>query len=173
MTRPWFHAGEQRAQQRWQTTSLWDKTRKERLLLRKIPQELHPRLEAAPFFFLATSDDQGHCDCSFKGGGPGIIRVLSETRFAFPDFDGNGAFMSLGNILLNPNVGCLFIDFSDGGRLRVNGKATVHERGDEQSELMALFPQANRVISVDVDQVVPNCAQHIPLLEPAKQASRK
>jgi predicted pyridoxine 5'-phosphate oxidase superfamily flavin-nucleotide-binding protein len=169
----WFHAGEQQAQQRWQTASLWDKARRERLLWRHIPHELHARLELAPFFFLATSDDQGHCDCSFKGGGPGIIRVLSGTQFVFPDFDGNGAFMSLGNILLNPNVGCLFIDFSDGGRLRVNGKASIHERGEGRDELMDIFPKASRVILIDVEQVVPNCAQHIPLLEPVKQHADK
>ena len=157
-----FHAGELQAQQRWKTSSLWDEARKEQLLWNHIPREFHQRLEMAPFFFLATSDKQGRCDCSFKGGGAGLIKILNKTRLAFPDFSGNGAFMSLGNILVNPNVGCLFIDFSDGARLRVNGKATIHEQG----ELMALFPEANRVVLVDVEQVVPNCAQHIPRLEP-------
>lgn len=157
-----FHPGEQAAQQRWETADLWDSARRERLLWDHIPEAFHRRLEAAPFFFLATSAPDGRCDCSFKGGGPGLIRILDGRRFAFPDFDGNGAFMSLGNILLNPQVGCLFIDFNDGGRLRVNGRASVHEAGP----VAALFPAHKRVVLVDIEQVVPNCPQHIPRLQP-------
>lgn len=155
-----FHWGERKAQQQWATESIWDEARKERLLWDHIPLALHARLENIPFFFLATSNSDGHCDCSFKGGGPGLIKVIDEYHFAFPDFDGNGAFMSLGNILTNPQVGCLFIDFEDGARLRVNGRASIHE----DDELMVLFPTANRVVRVAVEQVVPNCAQHIPRL---------
>ncbi|MBP6106014.1 MAG: pyridoxamine 5'-phosphate oxidase family protein [Steroidobacteraceae bacterium] len=156
-----FHRGELAAQQRWRTADLWDTARKDRLLWDHIPGHLLARVEAAPFFFLATSAPDGSCDCSFKGGGPGLIRMLDQRRFAFPDFDGNGAFMSLGNILLNPRVGCLFIDFSDGARLRVNGRASIHEDGP----LLDLFPQQHRVVLVDIEQVVPNCARHIPRLQ--------
>lgn len=160
LTEQYFHAGEEAAQRRWNTTALWDAARRQRLLWTHVPAEFHARLEAVPFFFLATSDDCGRCDCSFKGGGPGLIRVLDEHRFAFPDFDGNGAFMSLGNILCNPRVGCLFIDFTDGARLRINGTASIHETG----EFAALFAGAARVVLVDVEQVVPNCNRHIPRL---------
>lgn len=157
-----FNPGETALQQRWQTESLWDDARRKRLLWDRIPAELHARIEGAPFFFLATSSPDGHCDCSFKGGGPRLIRILDEKTFAFPDFDGNGAFMSLGNILMNPHVGCLFIDFSDGSRLRVNGRAEVLDAGP----LLDLFPGSPRVVRVDVEQVVPNCAQHVPRLVP-------
>jgi len=158
-----FHAGERAAQERWGTPGLWDEARQKRLLLDHIPPEYHARLEGAPFFFLATSSPDGRSDCSFKGGGPGLVRILDGRCLAFPDFDGNGAFMSLGNILLNPHVGCLFIDFDDGGRLRVNGRAEIHEDG----ELLALFPGSQRVILVAIEQVVPNCPQHVPRLVPA------
>lgn len=159
-----FNPGELAAQQRWDTARLWDDARKARLLWDCIPPELHARIEAAPFFFLATSAPDGRCDCSFKGGGPGLIRILDERSFAFPDFDGNGAFMSLGNLLANPHVGCLFIDFNDGARLRVNGRAEILDQG----ELLALFPGSPRVVRVDVEQVVPNCARHVPRLVPAE-----
>jgi len=157
-----FHVGEKQAQDRWETADIWDDARKQRLLWDHIPREFHPRISNAPFFFLASSDSEGHCDCSFKGGGPGIIHIMDERQFAFPDFDGNGAFMSLGNILLNPYVGILFIDFSDGARLRVNGRATIHEQG----EIQQLFPDSDRVVSVEVQQVVPNCSAHVPKLLP-------
>lgn len=153
-----FHAGEVSAQRRWNTESIWDEARRSRLLWDHIPAELQARIAGAPFFFLATSSPDGRCDCSFKGGGPGLIRILDARSFAFPDFDGNGAFMSLGNILLNPQVGCLFIDFADGARLRVNGRAEVHDTGP----LLEHFPGSPRVIRVAIEQVVPNCPRHIP-----------
>lgn len=158
-----FHDGEMRAQNSWGDPAIWDDARVKKLLWNAIPEELHARIEAAPFFFLATSDKDGRCDSSFKGGGPGIIRMLAPNRLAFADFDGNGAFMSLGNILENPNVGMLFIDFNDGARLRVNGRATVHDKG----EIADLFPNASRAVVVDMELVVPNCAKHIPRLVPA------
>lgn len=158
-----FHAGERRLQERWATDSWWDEARRNRLLWDHIPDELKARLEAAPFFFLATSSPDGRCDCSFKGGGPQLVHIINDRTFVFPDFDGNGAFMSLGNILLNPHVGCLFIDFNDGARLRINGRAEVLDRGP----LLALFPGCSRVVRVAVEQVVPNCPKHIPRLTPA------
>ena len=157
-----FHPGEIAAQERWQTTHMWNEARRTRLLMDHIPGPFHERIENAPFFFLATSDNDGSCDCSFKGGGPGIIRILDDTRLAFPDFDGNGAFMSVGNILNNPHVGILFIDFADGGRLRVNGRASIHDHG----QINELFPDHRRVILVEIEQVVPNCSAHIPRLVP-------
>ncbi len=165
----YFHQGEQNAQQRWNTVDVWDQARRKQLLWRMIPDEFISRVAAAPFFFLATSNSQGECDCSFKGGGPGLIKILSPQQFAFPDFSGNGAFMSLGNILVNPQVGCLFIDFKDGGRLRINGRASIFE-GSKASDL---FPLANRVVVVDIEQVVPNCNQHIPRLAPVKDSNEE
>ncbi len=159
----YFHDGELEAQKKWDTTQIWDKERREKLLWNEIPEPLFERLEGAPFFFLATSNDKGECDCSFKGGGPGLIRIINSKHFAFPDYKGNGAFMSIGNILQNPHVGCLFIDFSNGERLRVNGKASIHDAG----EIKDLFPDYPRVILVEIDQVVPNCPAHIPKLIPA------
>lgn len=153
-----FEKNEQKAQRRWGDPKLWDDARIQRLIWDRIPADFHERIEAAPFFFLATSNHRGECDCSFKGGGPNLIRILSERQLAFPDFDGNHAFMSLGNILDNPHVGLLLIDFSDGARLRVNGRATIRDQGP----MLELFEKAKRVVVIDIEQVVPNCAAHIP-----------
>jgi predicted pyridoxine 5'-phosphate oxidase superfamily flavin-nucleotide-binding protein len=75
---------------------------------------------------MSTADAEGRPDCSFKGGAPGFVRVTADNEIAFPDYDGNGMFKSLGNLLVNPNVGLLFIDLHERPRrLRVNGSATV------------------------------------------------
>jgi predicted pyridoxine 5'-phosphate oxidase superfamily flavin-nucleotide-binding protein len=83
-------------------------------------------IESAPYFFLATADAEGRPDCSFKGGMPGSVTITGPSELAFPDYDGNGMFKSLGNILVNAEVGMLFIAMhGKPQRLRVNGAATV------------------------------------------------
>lgn len=114
-------------------------------------------IENCSMFFLATADDQGHPDCSYKGGLPGFVHILDETTLAFPAYDGNGMFRSLGNILVNPNVGLLFIDFENPDRLRLNGVASLHD--DEA--LLAEFNGARLVIKVAVEQLFPNCPRYI------------
>ena len=86
-------------------------------------------------FFLATCDADGNPQCSYKGGNPGFVRVLDDRTLAFPVYDGNGMFLSLGNIRGQAHVGMLFIDFEQPNRLRVNGVATV----DEDDPLRAEF----------------------------------
>ena len=77
---------------------------------------------------------------------------------------GNGAYMSLGNILLNHYVSMLFIDFSDGARLRVNGRASIHEN----AAMMEHFPQAECVVVVDIELVAPSCSAYVPRLVPVE-----
>ena len=81
-------------------------------------------IESRDMFFLATCDAEGHPQCSYKGGEPGFVRVVDERTLAFPVYDGNGMFLSLGNISAQAHVGMLFIDFVRPNRLRVNGVAT-------------------------------------------------
>jgi uncharacterized protein len=76
--------------------------------------------------FIATSDAAGDCDCSFRAGQPGFLRVLDDRTIAYPEYRGNGVMASLGNILENPHVGILMIDFSrDLIGLHVNGTAEI------------------------------------------------
>ncbi len=168
MTSSPFHSGELDAQQRWGNPELWTEARINQLIWDRIPEQIHARIEAAPFFFLASSSPDGRCDCSFKGGGPGLVKVLTPKRLAFPHFEarvkGNGAYMSLGNILLNPYVSMLFVDFTDGARLRVNGRASIHENAD----MTQAFPQAECAVLVDIEQVVPSCPSYIPRLVQAE-----
>ena len=96
-------------------------------------------IESLDMFFLATADDQGRPNCSYEGGEPGFVRVLDEHTVAFPNYDGNGMYLSTGNVLANPNVGMLFISFERGRRLRLNGLASI----DEHNELLSGYPEAS------------------------------
>ena len=154
-----FHAGSRRLQDAFDSRPLAD--RLEQVTLRHGVQATRTaRSSRLPgFFFLATADAEGRPDCSFKGGLPGFVRVTAPDELAFPDYDGNGMFKSLGNILVNPDVGLLFIDMGGKpGRLRVNGAATV-ARDDP---LLAEFAGAQLVVRVQARRDLPE----LPALHP-------
>jgi hypothetical protein len=116
----------------------------------------------SPFFFLATADAEGRPDCSFKGGLPGFVRITGPDELVFPDYDGNGMFRSLGNILTNPQVGLLFLRVGERpGRLRINGKASVAF----DDPRMADFAGAQALVRVTPTDIFPNCPRYIPRLE--------
>jgi predicted pyridoxine 5'-phosphate oxidase superfamily flavin-nucleotide-binding protein len=109
-------------------------------------------------FFLATADAEGWPDVSYKGGMPGFVRLVDEQTLAFPDYDGNGMFKSLGNVLVNPNVGLLFIDLHERPRrLRVNGAATV----SRDDKLLAATVGAQMIVRVKARAIFPNCPRYI------------
>ena len=95
-------------------------------------------------FFLATVDADGRPQCSYKGGAPGFVRVLDDRTIAYPSYDGNGMFLSAGNIGVNPEVGLLFIDLERGTRLRFNGIASI----DVDDPLIDSYPGCQLVVRV-------------------------
>ncbi len=110
-------------------------------------------IQSRDMFFLATVDHRGRPTVSYKGGDPGFVRVLDPTTIAFPSYDGNGMYLSMGNITTHAEIGCLFIDFEKPFRLRLQGRAEVHRDGP----LMSLFKEAELVVSVKVEDVWMNC----------------
>lgn len=119
-------------------------------------------VEGSIFFFLATADAEGRPDCSFKGGPPGFVRVTGESELAFPDYDGNGMFRSLGNLTVNPHVGLLFIAVGDRPhRLRINGTARL----SREDPLLAETVGAQMMVRVEARAIFPNCPRYIPHLE--------
>jgi len=117
-------------------------------------------------FFLATADAEGQPDVSYKGGIPGFVRVIDEETLAFPDYDGNGMFKSLGNILVNPKVGLLFIDFEQPNRMRVSGTASIAD----DDPLLAEFPGAQLVVRVHAERIFPNCPRYIHRMQPVERS---
>jgi uncharacterized protein len=115
-------------------------------------------IEESTMLFLATADAEGHPECSYKGGLPGFVRVVDERTLVFPDYDGNGMFKSLGNVMTNPHVGLLFIDFEQPGRLRINGTATIH---GEEDPLLAEYVGAQLLVRVQVERIFPNCPRYV------------
>ncbi len=128
-------------------------------------------IESRIFFFLATADAQGRPTCNHKGGAPGFVRVVAPDELVFPDYDGNGMFLAMGNIAVNPHVGLLFIDFEKPRRLRVTGEARV----SRDDPLMAHTVGAQLIVRVKASAIFPNCPRYIPkmaVVEPSIYAPR-
>jgi predicted pyridoxine 5'-phosphate oxidase superfamily flavin-nucleotide-binding protein len=113
-------------------------------------------------FFLATADAQGRPDVSYKGGLPGFVRVVGPSTLAFPDYNGNGMFKSLGTILENPNVGLIFIVWTDKPKkLRVLGKASI-DMGDA---LLGDYKGAQLIVRVRAERIFDNCPRYLHEIE--------
>jgi len=160
-----YHDGSRRLQDRFETRRLAD--RLERVIAHDVfTDDDRAFIETRPMFFLATADAEGRPDCSYKGGRPGFVRVVGPGTVAFPSYDGNGMFKSLGNILVNPHVGLLFVDFEHPKRLRVNGRASVHE----DDPLLAEFVGAQLVVRVQVEAAFPNCPRYIHRMQVVEES---
>jgi predicted pyridoxine 5'-phosphate oxidase superfamily flavin-nucleotide-binding protein len=108
-------------------------------------------------FWLATIDHLRQPTVSYKGGAPGFVRVLDSRTLAFPCYDGNGMYYSMGNVGAHPEVGMLFMDFEKPHRLRVQGTAAC----DEEEALARSFPGAQFVIRVSATSIFQNCPRYV------------
>ena len=157
-----FHDEMRALQDRYEGRAVADRLEEHRLR-RRFNDADRALIETAPFFFLATASESS-VDCSFKGGEPGFVRIVSETELVWPDYDGNRMYRSLGNIEQTSRVGLLFLSFEGGrfdgsaARLRINGRARVVDGDPEQ----ARFPGARRLIRLEADHIFPNCPRYIP-----------
>jgi uncharacterized protein len=166
-----YHDGNRRLQDRFDSRRISDRL-EQKLTRTAFTDDDRAFIESAIYFFLATADADGRPDCSFKGGMPGFVRVTGPSELAFPDYDGNGMFKSLGNLLVNPHVGMLFIDMHERPRrLRVNGTATV----SRDDPLVGRTVGAQMIVRVAARAIFPNCPRYIPkltLAEPSVYAPR-
>ena len=150
-----YNSGQRDLQDRHDTRRLAD--RLDEATSNEIGDSYRTFVESRDMFFLATADIDGRPQCSYKGGEPGFVRVLDVDTIAFPVYDGNGMFLSMGNVDVNPNVGILFIDFESGTRLRFNGVATF----DHSDPLMESYPGAQFVVRVRGEAVFANCRRYV------------
>lgn len=155
-----YHAGMRRLQDRFDTRRLADRL-EEKLARTGFAAEDRAFIESRTMFFLATADGGGRPDCSYKGGAAGFVRVTDVDELAFPSYDGNGMFRSLGNVLANPAVALLFIDFEQPRRLRVNGRAFIVA----DDPLLEAFAGAQLVVRVRAERIFPNCPRYIHRLQ--------
>ena len=155
-------------QDRFDTRRLADNT-EARVVLTEIPPEHKAFIESRDMFFCRRSIT--------RAGRPSHIRVAirassaSSTAVAFPCYDGNGMFYSMGNLLGNRHVGMLFIIFEKPHRLRLQGLATVQDT----DPLLPEYPEAQLIVRVAVTEIFRNCPRyvhHYGKIEPSKFVPR-
>ena len=151
-----FGDSQRRLQRQFDTERLADRI-EQRLFREQLTADDRAFIERLDLFFLATADAAGRPNCSYKGGDPGFVRVLDERTIVFPNYDGNGMYISMGNAAENPHFGLLFVDFENQKRLRVNGTAQLAAAGTVDPP----YAEAQFVVRVDVRQVFPNCPRYI------------
>jgi len=162
---PMYHEGSRQLQDRFSSRKLADRL-VEVLARDTFTDGDRKFIESRPLFFLSTADAEGRPDCSYKGGLPGFVRVIDAQTLVFPSYDGNGMFKSLGNLLVNPHVGLLFIDFESPNRLRVNGRATL----DANDPLLEEFTGAQLMVRVKAQAIFPNCPRYIHKMQVVEQS---
>jgi predicted pyridoxine 5'-phosphate oxidase superfamily flavin-nucleotide-binding protein len=143
-------------QDKFDTRRLADKET-ELIIHDEITEEDRAFIESRDMFFLATVDAQGRPQCSYKGGASGFVKVVDARTVAFPSYDGNGMFLSMGNILESSRVGMLFMDFENPQRLRLNGTAGLRE----DDALLAEYHEAQLIVRVRVESLFVNCPRYV------------
>ena len=147
-------------QRRFDTERLADRI-EQRLCRNHVNADDRQFIGRLDMFFLATVDAAGQPSCSYKGGDPGFVRVLDEHTLVFPNYDGNGMYLSMGNVAAQARVGMLFIDFARPQRLRVHGRASLIAA----DAIEPGFIGAQFLVSVAVQQVFPNCPRYVHTLQ--------
>ena len=115
-------------------------------------------IEQSEMFFLTTINDKGQPTVSYKGVDVGFVKVLDPNTLIFPSYDGNGMFLSMGNIAGNANIGMLFISFQTPHRIRVQGTASI----SQDPTLLAHYKEADFVVTVKLEELWQNCPRYIP-----------
>jgi hypothetical protein len=113
-------------------------------------------ISSADTFFIAS----GHpgkgesptfgMDASHRGGEPGFVEIVNETQIRFPDFAGNNHFNTIGNLVLDPSAGFLFVDFTTGSLLQLTGRVKI----DWDSDAVLAIPGARRLVSLDIEEII-------------------
>lgn len=150
-----YHGAQRAFQDRFDTSRLADRLAE--ATSDTISERYRRFIEERDMFFIATANEDGWPECSYKGGEPGFVKVVDKHTIAFPVYNGNGMFLTAGNISVNPRVGLLFIDFEVGTRLRMSGYASI----DPDDQLIESYPGAQFVIRVRAREVFPNCRRYV------------
>ena len=116
----------------------------------------------SPFCVMATSNGQGNCDASPKGGMPGFVKILNDKQIFLPDVAGNKLFHGYGNVESNPRVGLIFFIPGHNNTVRINGRVKVIDRSalkDVQAEVFNADERAEILqgLLIDVEESYSHC----------------
>lgn len=132
-------------------TEVVEATEKPEILTKEALNETNRHwITTADTFFIASFHPESGADASHRGGYPGFVQVANSNKLVFPDYAGNNMFQTLGNLVVNPNAGLLFVDFEYGHTLQLTGKAEVVW----DAKRLRTFAGAQRLVEFDIEQVL-------------------
>jgi uncharacterized protein len=116
----------------------------------------------SPFCVMATSNAEGDCDASPKGGTPGFVKVVNDKQLFIPDVAGNKLFHGYGNVERNPKIGLIFLIPGHNSTVRVNGRVTVIERSELKDAKLEVFDPDEKAevlqgLLLDVEESYSHC----------------
>jgi predicted pyridoxine 5'-phosphate oxidase superfamily flavin-nucleotide-binding protein len=127
------------------------------IITQEIPEDHAAFISSRDFFFLSTVNEFGEPTVSYKGGAPGFVRVMDSKTLLFPSYDGNGMFLSMGNVAATSKIGLLFMDFETPHRVRLQASASILN----DASVLESFPGAQLVVRAEVNSVFLNCGRYI------------
>lgn len=160
-----YHDGHRDLQDRFDTRGLADRMDQSLVHDTILPDE-KTFIESRDMFFIATVDERGHANCSYRGGQPGFVHVIDERTLVFPNYDGNGMYLSMGNVLATQQIGMLFIDFENRRRMRLNGTATI----THDDPLLKEFVEAQFLVRVTPREIFTNCPRYIHKMQTVERS---
>jgi PPOX class probable FMN-dependent enzyme len=119
-------------------------------------------IQHSPFCVMATSDADGHCDASPKGGTLGFVKILNEKQIFLPDVAGNKLFHGYTNIESNPRVGLVFFIPGHNHTVRINGRVTVIDGAALDGTPLEVFDPDDKAeilqgLLLDVEEAYSHC----------------
>ncbi len=151
-----YQESSRQLQERFDTVALADRL-EAAIIVEELSADDQRFVAERDFFFLSTVDAEGFPTVSHKGGEVGLVTVVDAKTLAFPSYDGNGMYLSMGNLAATAKIGMLFIDFETPNRVRVQATASLDRSGAFDDE----FPGAIAIVRATIDQVFVNCARYI------------
>ena len=118
-------------------------------------------IAASPFVLIASKGQDGLIDISPKGDPAGFVAVLDEKTLAIPDRLGNNRLDTFENLLVNPEVGLIFLIPGNGDTLRVSGRGKLVRDRALQEQLAVKGRQPHLVLIVTVDRAFAHCPKCI------------
>ncbi len=122
----------------------------------KLTQSQERWVTGADTFFIGTGytgaeiSAANGMDASHRGGPPGFVELEDSSTLVFPDYAGNNHFNTIGNLVQDPRVALLFVDFEGGHLLHITGTAEI----DWQSDSVSQRPGAQRLVRIQIHAVV-------------------
>ncbi|MCH2204552.1 MAG: pyridoxamine 5'-phosphate oxidase family protein [Lentisphaerales bacterium] len=170
--------GEKKLQEKYETKSRANSFYKNQVLT-YLNENMISFLKRMELCFIATADTKGECDSSLRSGEPNFCLVVDNKTMIYPEYRGNGVLASLGNILENPHIGMLFLDFTqDKIGLHINGKAKIIDNDDlnvklSEDQLPAFERESERAVrwvQVSIEEAYIHCSKLIPFMQKVDQS---